>query len=1070
MAWMRDVAAISVFLGTAAIAGAQWNPEPVTLPVTDGADLRFDHLPLEIDPSHRRITGIVQDDLGFLWIGTDDGLKRYDGYRIRDFRHDPKDPNSLPDNYIVTLFKDRSGKLWVASGRYLDVYDPATERFTPFRADRNSQGRLAARVGEVNQDRAGTIWLSTDKGLYEVDPAAGVRFYYQHDAANENSLSSNLVRSTVECGDGTFRVATAVGVDSIDRQSHKVARRLAFDMAHSVWTKIIEDHAGVLWLAYSGAHGPGLATVDRNANELTHYRVNPAGEKTSPGAIAVYEDADWNLWVAATMGGLYKLDPGRTRFVRYRSNPADPTTVASDELTVLFEDREGGVWVGTHGDGADRFTRKPLPFRRYVHEPGNPDSLEKDSVTAAFQDSRGVMWIGCIRSLVRVDPHTGRFEFFRSHGMPRPGDMSTTRAISIVEDGSGDLWFGTQGGGLNRLDRRTGRAQVFRHEKNNPASLSNDVVQSLHFDRAGVLWAGTDDGLNAFNPKTESFRVYPPPVKPSAYRWISEDSRGGLWLSTGWSGVHRFDPASGKFTVYRHSNAPGTLSSDAVNAVCVAQSGIVWVGTQAGLNGLDPATGMVTGYNPGQSTISIDSILEDSRGDLWLGTENGLVRFDPRTKTFRHYYTSDGLAANELGFSAAWKSPQGEMYFGSYGGLTVFDPARIVEDSYVPPVRLTDIQILGKPVTIGAKSPLQQSISLTNSLRLTHAQDVFSLEFSALSYANPARNRYRYRLEPLEKEWNEVDGSRRSLNYTALPAGDYVLRVLGSTGRGVWNETGVQLAISVSPPWWGSWWFRIALAGIVLLSAWAFLQLRLRELAREFTLRLEERLEERTRIARELHDTLLQSFQGLMFSFQAARNLLPGRTEEAIRTLEGAIREGDEAVAEGRDAIQNLRQGSVQRSLEDLLTATGQELRDAQDGKSHSAVFQMIMEGQPRTLSPLLQDEIYRIGREVLRNAFQHAGAGRIEAAIQYDPHQFRLRIRDDGKGIAPAVLQEGARAGHWGLPGMRERAKQIGAKLALWSESGAGTEVELTIPASVAYAATHVRRRFGIFRIKAKT
>jgi len=214
----------------------------------------------------------------------------------------------------------------------------------------------------------------------------------------------------------------------------------------------------------------------------------------------------------------------------------------------------------------------------------------------------------------------------------------------------------------------------------------------------------------------------------------------------------------------------------------------------------------------------------------------------------------------------------------------------------------------------------------------------------------------------------------------------------------------------------------------------------------------------------------LQSFQGLMFSFQAVRNLLPGRTEEAIRTLDGAIRKGDDAVAEGRDAIQNLRLGSAQSRLEDLLTAVGQELRDAQDGKGHSAVFQVTMEGQPRTLSPFLQDEIYRIAREVLRNAFQHACASRIEAAIHYDPNRFRLRIRDDGKGIDPAVLQEGARAGHWGLPGIRERAKRIGARLALWSEAGAGTEVELTVPASVAYAASHVRRRFGLFRIKTKT
>jgi signal transduction histidine kinase len=253
----------------------------------------------------------------------------------------------------------------------------------------------------------------------------------------------------------------------------------------------------------------------------------------------------------------------------------------------------------------------------------------------------------------------------------------------------------------------------------------------------------------------------------------------------------------------------------------------------------------------------------------------------------------------------------------------------------------------------------------------------------------------------------------------------------------------------------------------LLTLLWMAYQFRDQRLRRQYNMRLEERLEERTRVARELHDTLLQSFQGLMFSFQAARNLLPGRTEDAIRTLDRAIRKGDDAVAEGRDAIQNLRLGSAQGRLEDLLTAAGQELRESQDGNSHPVVFQVIVEGQSRALSPLLQDEIYRIAREVLRNAFQHSRASRIEAAVHYDPNLFRLRIRDDGKGIDAAVLQEGARAGHWGLPGMRERAKRVGARLELWSESGAGTEVELTVPASVAYAASHVRRRFGLFRMK---
>jgi signal transduction histidine kinase len=302
-----------------------------------------------------------------------------------------------------------------------------------------------------------------------------------------------------------------------------------------------------------------------------------------------------------------------------------------------------------------------------------------------------------------------------------------------------------------------------------------------------------------------------------------------------------------------------------------------------------------------------------------------------------------------------------------------------------------------------------------------------------------------------------------------MPPGEYSFHVIAANSYGIWNEQGAELRFELRPHFYQTSWFYALCSTTFLALLWLGYQFRLRQLQQAFNMRMEERIEERTRIARELHDTLLQSFQGLMFSFQAARNLLPGRTDEAIRTLDGAIRKGDGAVAEGRDAIQNLRLGSAQGRLEDLLAATGQELRDAQDGNGHPAVFQVIMEGQPRTLSPLLQDEIYRIAREVLRNAFRHACASRIEAAIHYDPSLFRLRIRDDGKGIDAAVLQEGARTGHWGLPGIRERAKRIGGRLVLWSECGAGTEVELTVPASVAYAEPHVRRRFGLFRTETR-
>jgi len=1036
----------------------------VRLPVADGKDLRFRHLAVGEAPNHLRVNQIVQDDLGFLWLATSDGLKRYDGYRIRDFRHDADNPNSPTDNYIYALFKDRSGKVWVANGnRYLQTYDPATERFTLFRPDPRDPAVLKARVGEINQDRAGAIWLSTDTGLYRIEAATGKTVHYEHNPKDAATLSSNIVRSTLETQDGTLWVATTAGLDTLDRRTGKVARRVQFPTPHSEWTKIIQDHAGIIWLAYNETQG-GLARLDPGANDLKHYPLLLQDDKeTWPGVRTMYEDGDGNLWLGTIRAGLYKLDRERKQLVRYRNAPTDSASLASDEIASLFEDREGGVWVGTRGDGADWFSRKPLLFRRYTHEPGNPNSIDKDVVLAAFEDSHGILWLAGGRRLLELDRQTGKFDYY--HPIRHlPGEM----VYSIVEDSSGFLWFGAVGGGgLSRFDRRTGKIKAYRHDNENPRSLSNDEVRSLLIDHNGTLWAGTDDGLNAFDPQTEEFRVYAPPAKPSTYRSIVEDSKGYLWLSSAWTGVHRFDPATGKFTVYQHSDKPGSLDSDNVNAVSVDHSGMLWLGTQDGLSGLNPASGVFTTYDLGPPNSPVNGILEDARGNLWLGTNSGLVRFDPRRHTVRRYSMSDGLAGNEFPLNGAvWKSPRGEMFFGSYGGLTFFDPEQIADSPYSPPVRLTDIQILGKPVSIGGNSPLKRSISVTDSMTLNHAQSVVSFEFSALSYANPERNRYRYRLEGLDDKWYETDSSRRFVTYTTLAPRDYMFRVQGSDNRGVWNQNGVSLRIRILPPWWGTWWFRGVCAAVFLLLLWAAYQLRVRQLQHEFNMRLEGRVEERTRIARELHDTLLQSVQGLMFSFQAARNLLPGRTEDAIRTLDHAIREGDEAIAEGRDAIQGLRADpALESNLEHLLTAAVKELARSSSAEGDLPAFRVTVEGAWQPLSPVLQDEVYRIAREILRNAFHHAHASRVELEIAYAPQFFRLRIRDNGKGIDRKVLEQGSRQGHWGMPGIRERAKRIGARLRLWSEPGAGTEAELTVPARIAYGKVHRWQGLWLFR-----
>ena len=385
--------------------------------------------------------------------------------------------------------------------------------------------------------------------------------------------------------------------------------------------------------------------------------------------------------------------------------------------------------------------------------------------------------------------------------------------------------------------------------------------------------------------------------------------------------------------------------------------------------------------------------------------------------------------------------------------MNAFVPEDVQDDPFVPPVVITNFTIFNRPVRIGAGSELDKAIPYVEALTLSHRDNVFSFEFAALSYANSHKNRYRYRLEGFDPGWNEVDGKHRLATYTNLDPGEYVFRVQGSNADGVWNEQGVSLPIVITPPWWRTNWFRALCVGLFLALLSAAYQYRMRQVQHAFDMTLEARVGERTRIARELHDTLLQSFHGVLLRLQTASHLLTERPEEAKRTLDSTIAQAAKAITEGRDAVQGLRASTIERNdLAEAIRALGDQF--AMDARSHApSTFSVEVEGEPRDLHPIVRDEIYRIAAEALRNAFRHGLARRVEVEIRYDSGEFRLRVRDDGKGIDRAVLAAQGIEGHYGLRGMPERAALIGGKLAVWSEAGAGTEVELRLPASSVYA-----------------
>ena len=1013
---------------------AHVNPVPLKLPVDYATDIRFAHISTAEGLSQIRVMNMVQDDLGYMWFGTLYGLNRFDGYTFKIYLHERGNSNSLSGVDIEALFKDRDGALWIGCEQSVDRFDPETETFTHF---------SVPKVKQISQDSAGLMWFSTDKGLYRLDQTSGKVRVYSHDASDPESLPDNHVVSAAEDKSGRFWVGEPDGMYEFDRANGHVKLAIPLHTA-SRDLSFYEDRSGGFWIIYGT--GNGLAKFDRKRNVLTYYSFH-SGDTSSTaysGVAAMLEDRHGTLWLAKQGTGLLKFDREHNRFIGYNHRPGDANGLAGSSITALLEDRDGSIWAAIPGSGLQRFSPVPLSF-----QPLSPNPKE-NGAGAFYEDSHRNLWIGTSPALYRVDPAGKRTAFV---GV-KTGAFDV---LSIIEDRAGFIWAGTSNNGLFRLDPKSGQWKIYRHNESDPSSLSNNVVDRLLIDHDGTLWVATWDGLDRFNARTDSFTTFKadPHAREQIYLDLTEDSQHNLWLGTNGAGLQYFDPKTAQFTTFVSSDARGSLSDNIVNWVHIARTGAVWVSTSNGLDVYDPATKHFTVYDTrdGLASSAVDCVLEDARGQLWMNTTKGISSFDPSTRTFRNFSTAEGLPGPEMAsMGTCLLTASGRMYFAGFSGATTFLPGSIPESNYAPPTVITDFRLLGNTNSPAPKTT-PQAISYASEIVLSHKQTPFSLTFAALAYSDSPTNRYRYMLEGLDNSWIDVGSDSRTVTYTALPARKYRFRVQGATNSSQWSEPGAALEIIILPPWWNTWWFRTAYALSALLVIWFVYRYRMRQIAEQFNIRIDAQVNERTRIARELHDTLLQSLHGVMFQFQAARNMLPRSPDEAAKALDGVILETEQAIADSRDAIHDLRTEPANSSdLGDLLNATGEELAEARRTDDHMPVFRLVVEGERRTLSTELQDEVFRIAHEILRNAFQHSRAKRIEAEIRYDERELRLRVRDDGIGIDPTILEQGGRPGHWGLRGIHERAKKMGAHLDFWSEAGMGAEVQLTVPAAVAY------------------
>jgi len=830
--------------------------------IVEGNVTRFERLGIEDGLSQITTMAICQDSQGFLWIGTQDGLNKYDGYTFTVYRNDPTDPTSLSTNVIYDILEDAEGDLWLGTDRGLVQFDKRCEVFTHYQpGEKEPAGLRQAIVRSMLEDSYGVLWVGTvARGLYRLDRRTGRLVVYQHKPEDPRSLGGNTV------------------------------------------TALLEDAHGALWV---GTHGGGLSRLDRETGAFTQYRHRreDAQSLSSDNVTALWEDTRGILWIGTETGGLNALDTatGGPTFIRYQHDGDNPHSLSHDHVQALLEDAAGMLWVGT-GRGLNELDRRTGQFRRHYHEEGDPASLGHSEILSLIEDTQGILWIGTRVGLNKFDRSTRAFGHFRRGREPQ-GALSNNAVTAFLEDAQGSLWIGTYAGGLNRSttdhtltgfvhfdhreddphslgDRQAlpdadrprplaenavfalcedaqGRLWIgtsaglhrlvpgedpalpptfvrYRHAQDNSRSLSHNSVTNLAIDAKGDLWIGTQGGLNRLHQAdaAHGFVRYlhdendPNSLSHDFVRTIHADSAGNVWIGTN-GGLNRVAHGDdSRFIRYHHDDQdPHSLSHDGVTCIAEDAQGRLWIGTRGGLNRVDPQTGWFTSYREkdGLSNDMVYGVLVDDHGCLWLSTNKGINHFDPSTERFTYYDTHDGVQANEFTDGAFYKDRLGRLYFGGINGFNVFHPDDIQENTFLPPVVMTSFLLSNEPVSISESGPLKEHINFVDQIELAPEDYVFAFEFSALNYRQPHKNRFAYQLAGFDRDWIYADARDRKAVYTNVPPGTYTFQVKAANDDGVWNEDGTSIQITVSQPWWHIL-FRSAFEAVVIHDGGTILQ------------------------------------------------------------------------------------------------------------------------------------------------------------------------------------------------------------------------------------------------------
>lgn len=819
---------------------------PALVQAQNKKPLKFSRITVEDGLSQSWVRCILQDRYGFMWIGTDDGLNRYDGYEIKIYKNSPRDKKSIRGNAILSLLEDSQGNFWIGTNKGLDRYNRTHNTF-----EREASWPDAV-INSMVEDEFGNLWIGTNNKLFYYNTKK--RNFTVYSPVNiggigikdNGYLASSYIRQVYIDRKKNVWIGTNQGLDLFVKENQTFINYYhnqndPESLGHNEINAIYEDKEGRLWIG--NLAGLDLFLNPGNLNEKARFKHyfhdNRNALSIAAGAINHIIEYNNELWVGVDNGGIniLKLKPGaipEDQFVHYIYNPSEINGLSNSSIQFFYADRQNNIWVGTYGNGVNMYASSANNFDVYRHDIYNNKSISSNQVNAFLED-KDYVWIGTEKGLNRYNKKDNTFKSY-THNPNSSNSISSNAVWAIHKDKQGHLWIGTWAGGLNKFNTKTETFTRYQTNTNDTSSIGSNNIFSIFEDKDGYLWLGTmGGGLNRFDKKTGRcirYNYANSRIDNNFVEQITEDKAGNLWMAN--LLLSRFDRKTRQFSSYMHSDSDSmSLNGTTVYAVFCDSKSNLWIGTNGGLNLYLPQTDKFKSYQVenGLPDNAIRSIAEDNQGNLWLGTNKGLSKFVgavnlPKKPTFKNYSREDGLASNEFNRRSSLFASNGQMYFGGENGFIVFNPATIRENTDVPDIVFTDLLLFNKPVTIGDKdSPLSEHISDAETITLSYDQSYFIIKFVALNYVIPHKNQYAYMMEGFDKEWNYV-GTKREATYTNLPAGTYTFRVKACNNDGKWNEKGISIEVIVLPPWWNSWWFSLIII-LCVLAAIAYGVIRL---------------------------------------------------------------------------------------------------------------------------------------------------------------------------------------------------------------------------------------------------